>query len=203
MIRVQIRASSRLSRTGIEQMLRSEPEILILDQTGAHDDSVPDVSVIEMGAEDDGAADWAGEAFDTDIPTILLVDDPAAVWVANMLRSGVRGILPKGISREELVAAILGVAKGLVVLHPEDVEIALPARGPGVVRDAPLEAMTSREMEVLALIADGLSNKEIADRLKISDHTVKFHVAAIMGKLGAASRTEAVTAAIRRGILLV
>ena len=65
------------------------------------------------------------------------------------------------------------------------------------------DLLTRRELEVLQLLAQGLANKNIAQRLKISDHTVKFHVGAIMAKLDAASRTEAVTAAARRGILML
>ena len=67
--------------------------------------------------------------------------------------------------------------------------------------DEPQEALTPREVQVLELLAEGLANKTIADRLGISDQTVKFHVAAILGKLGVANRTEAVRAAARRGLI--
>ena len=66
-----------------------------------------------------------------------------------------------------------------------------------------MEALTPRELEVIQFLAAGLGNKEIASRLTISEHTVKFHVASIMGKLGAASRTEAVTLGIRHGLIMV
>jgi len=65
------------------------------------------------------------------------------------------------------------------------------------------EELTPRESEVLQMLANGLANKEIAARLSISEHTVKFHVASILGKLGAGSRTEAVSLGIRRGIVLL
>ena len=65
------------------------------------------------------------------------------------------------------------------------------------------EDLTPREIEVLKLVAAGLANKEIAHRLEISDHTVKFHVASVMGKLGASSRTEAVTLGIRLGLIMI
>jgi DNA-binding NarL/FixJ family response regulator len=65
----------------------------------------------------------------------------------------------------------------------------------------PIEALTGRESDVLQLLAQGLSNKGIADRLGISDQTVKFHVASIAGKLGAANRTDAVRLAVRRGLI--
>ena len=69
--------------------------------------------------------------------------------------------------------------------------------------DAPMEALTPRELEVLRLLAAGLGNKGIAARLEISEHTVKFHVASILGKLGVSSRTEAVTVGIRRGLIMI
>jgi len=80
-------------------------------------------------------------------------------------------------------------------------------RAPSVVASessvALVEALTPRELQVLQLLAAGLGNKEVASRLEISEHTAKFHVAAIMGKLGAASRTEAVTLGIRHGLIMI
>ena len=67
--------------------------------------------------------------------------------------------------------------------------------------DAPIEALTAREHDVLALLADGLSNRDIATRLDISEHTVKFHLASIFGKLGASTRTEAVQRGLRLGVI--
>jgi DNA-binding NarL/FixJ family response regulator len=105
----------------------------------------------------------------------------------------------------EIVAAIEAAAAGLVVLDATGIETLL--RAPSAVSasgsEALVEALTPRELEVLQLLAAGLGNKEIASRLAISEHTVKFHVASIMGKLGAASRTEAVTLGIRHGLIMV
>ena len=66
-----------------------------------------------------------------------------------------------------------------------------------------LEELTRREMEVLRMVADGLSNREIAARLSVSEHTIKFHISSVLGKLGASSRTEAVTQGIKRGLILL
>ena len=92
-----------------------------------------------------------------------------------------------------------------MVLHPVFVDTFVPARGafPSETSAAVAEELTARELQVLRLVAAGLGNKEIAGRLEISEHTVKFHVASIMGKLGAGSRTEAVTLAIRRGSIMI
>ncbi|HEY7851244.1 MAG TPA: response regulator transcription factor [Ktedonobacterales bacterium] len=115
------------------------------------------------------------------------------------------GALPRDAGTEEIVAAALAVASGLTALDRALAQEALAglARGrPEPVSDQS-EPLTAREREVLQLLAQGIPNKQIAQRLSISEHTVKFHVSAIMTKLGAASRTEAVTTAARRGLLLL
>lgn len=107
----------------------------------------------------------------------------------------------------EIVAAIHAVGSGLVALDRRLAGSALAtAGGPGASDEdgsAIQEPLTPRELEVLQLLAQGLPNKTIARRLRISEHTAKFHVSAIMVKLGAASRTEAVTRAARRGLLVL
>jgi len=147
------------------------------------------------------AMDWARAGG----PVVLLVRNPAAEAVAEALRGGVKAVLPSGLAGQEIVAAIEAAAVGLVVLDAIGAEALL--RGPVAISsggsEALVEVLTPRELEVLQLLAAGLGNKEIASRLKISEHTVKFHVASIMGKLGAASRTEAVTLGIRHGLILI
>lgn len=111
--------------------------------------------------------------------------------------------LPRDASAEQLLAAIQAVGAGLVALEPTIGEhlltpTALPMGGTG---EEPAETLTPREREVLQLVALGLPNKTVAARLGISEHTVKFHVAAILAKLGAGSRTEAVHLGIRRGLV--
>lgn len=117
------------------------------------------------------------------------------------------GALPRDAGAEEIVAAILAAASGLTVLDRGLAQEALAGLARGQVDAQPVneqeEPLTAREREVLQLLAQGIPNKQIAQRLSISEHTVKFHVSAIMTKLGAASRTEAVTTAARRGLLLL
>jgi DNA-binding NarL/FixJ family response regulator len=122
-----------------------------------------------------------------------------------MLRAGVRAVLPANLHGSEIVAAIEAVYAGLMVLHPADVNVVTSSNNAlsnPTLRSA-TEPLTSRETEVLQLLALGLANKEIAGRMKISEHTVKFHVASILGKLGASSRTEAVTLGIRQGLVMI
>jgi len=118
------------------------------------------------------------------------------------------GILPREAMPEEISAALTAVAGGLVVLDRRVAGELLAAgeRLPAPVTEAPEavgEPLTARELDVLQLLAQGLPNKIIANRLRISEHTAKFHVSSIMTKLGAASRTEAVTLAARRGLLIL
>jgi DNA-binding NarL/FixJ family response regulator len=133
-------------------------------------------------------------------PAILaLSDDPARFWTSAFRVLGLRASLPLRATGEELAAAVRAVQSGLVVLHPAALE-------PSTAGDRPAAAgapLTAREREILELMADGASNRIIAGRLAISRHTVKFHVASILAKLGATSRTEAVALALRGGLLAV
>jgi DNA-binding NarL/FixJ family response regulator len=127
------------------------------------------------------------------------------------------GVLPRDATAEEIIAAVGAVAGGLIVLDQRSAQGLLaaavgvaPSRRPAMPpptgaaeADTPGDPLTSREVEVLQLLAEGLANKTIAARLRVSEHTVKFHVASIMTKLSAASRTEAVTQAARRGLLIL
>ncbi|HEX8731197.1 MAG TPA: response regulator transcription factor [Ktedonobacterales bacterium] len=117
------------------------------------------------------------------------------------------GALPRDASGEEIIAAVQAVASGLTALDRSLARAALSGLARGAAQPEPVgeqdEPLTAREREVLQLLAQGIPNKQIAQRLSISEHTVKFHVSAIMTKLGAASRTEAVTTAARRGLLLL
>jgi DNA-binding NarL/FixJ family response regulator len=164
-----------------------------------------DVLVAEVETLADHAAreaiDWAGLGG----PVVLLVRNPAPEAIGEALRAGVRAVLPSSLPGSEIVKAVDAAASGLVVLDGPGLEMLL--RAPSTVSiggaEGLLEALTPREIEVLRLLAAGLGNKEIASRLRISDHTVKFHVASVMGKLGASSRTEAVTLGIRHGLVMI
>jgi len=132
-------------------------------------------------------------------PIVLLVDDPAAAWTAASRRAGVRAVLGQDAGAEQISAAIGAATAGLITLHPD----ALRARAASP-RAADVEedrTLTARQREILELMAAGLSNRVIAARLGISAYTVKFHVAAILDKLGAGTRTEAVTLGVRNGLI--
>lgn len=124
------------------------------------------------------------------LPIVLLTDRSAA----SMVRQGARGVLPPNATPLEIRAALEAAAAGLLVLPAQEAET-WPA--PSFTNTD--STLTNREREVLRLLAEGVGNKEIAWRLSITEHTVKFHVSSLMSKLNAGSRTEAVTQGIRRG----
>ena len=178
---------------------------------GAADFSLPeeigaaqyDVLLVDLGSE--RAAAWLRNLGAEPLPPaiVLLTEEARRTLGAEALRAGVRALLPRRASGEEIIAAIEAVATGLIVIHPDTVGAlqlvpSASKRAGAVIARQPL---TPREIEVLGMIAEGLGNKIIAARLGISEHTVKFHVAAILAKLGAASRTEAGYVAARRGLI--
>lgn len=135
-------------------------------------------------------------------PTIVLVDDPNADLTFAALRGGAAAVLARQSDAHELLAAVDAVRAGLIVLDPS----ARDALGSAATVSAAAvrtETLTDREREVLAMLANGWSNHRIALRLAISDNTVKAHVAAILAKLGATTRTEAVTLGIRLGLVML
>lgn len=137
------------------------------------------------------------------IGVVFLADDPALFRALERQPPRPRALLLHGATAEELAAAVMAVAHGLLVTDPA-VAAALAHEHRAATREfpeSPLSPLTAREVGVLTLVASGLPNKTVALRLGISEHTVKFHVGSILGKLGAASRTEAVSMAVRSGLL--
>jgi two-component system, NarL family, response regulator YdfI len=210
MIRVLIKASSPVVKAGLESLLVPYASLRVIDDLSdepgaAHAplaDPQPDVILAELDGPDDDALSVVFQEVAVGLPVVLLVRDPAAEWAAA-LRPGVKAILPDNATGAQIAAAIEAVAAGLAVLHPSEIETLWSPRTMNESLETLPEALTPREIEVLRSMAEGLGNKEIAGRLGISEHTVKFHVASVMGKLGAASRTEAVMIGIRHGLVLI
>jgi DNA-binding NarL/FixJ family response regulator len=130
---------------------------------------------------------------------VALSESPGRLWTSASRALGLRAALPLRATADELDGALRAVQAGLLAVHPETV--AQPMITPA--HRAIHVPLTSREREILELIAEGANNRLIAARLAISRHTVKFHVASILAKLGAGSRTGAVTLALRAGLLAV
>jgi DNA-binding NarL/FixJ family response regulator len=214
MIRVIIAAESALARRGIEQLLRGpgvEIVASIAPLSSLDEPEEPDAAdLIIATAEPSHFATTLQKLADADLfrdlPVVLLAEILDPQTTAQALRMGARAVLPAELPRPQLLAALEAVARGFVVAMPVEAEtIVAASQIPASATNGEelLEPLTPREQEVLRMLALGLSNKEIAARLNISEHTVKFHVAAILGKLGAASRTEAVARGIRRGLILL
>jgi DNA-binding NarL/FixJ family response regulator len=164
---------------------------------------VPDTAVVLLDASSAEEVDDAISVLEEGGPGLVVLGPPGA---GGRLRgappSFAWAFLARDAGSERIVAAVRAVAAGLIALEPEHASIPLTGRAAGPLATLhDVEDLTTREREVLALVATGLTNKAIAQRLTISDHTVKFHVAAILAKLGAESRTEAVHLAARRGLI--
>lgn len=133
---------------------------------------------------------------------IALIDNPEPDWVRAALSLPVHAILARDTGVDDLRLALQAADAGLVLLHPTSAR-GLTATNFSETKndDGLVEELTGRECQVLRLVSSGFGNKEIADRLAISEHTVKFHISSILGKLNVASRTEAVSLGIKRGII--
>jgi len=205
-IRVLIAARSAVVRAGLEALLASSPGISVAgcdpDLSGV-EALRPDVVLAAFRPEELPApADFragAGRAS----AVVLLSSEAQPAWTIEAVRLGVRALLPQDAGAAEILAAVEAAANGMAVLDPRDLETllagaAVPAPAAGETR-----ALTARELEVLRMMAEGAANKTIAWKLNISEHTAKFHVASILTKLNASTRTEAVTVGIRRGLILL
>src|SRR5262245_29949815 len=193
-LRVLIRASPR-ALANTRGLLETDPAIAIVT-----DPSKADVTLLDLP-----------ERHDPSLPPlpsngtrllILIAESAPASLMAEVMASEA-SVVTDAVSREQLVSALRAVAGGLVVRNRATVPAALPLRARPVPTDEQSDALTPREHDILRLLGDGLANRDIAESLGLSDHTVKFHLRSIFAKLGAHSRTEAVSAAVRRGLLLL
>ncbi|MCK6577384.1 MAG: response regulator transcription factor [Anaerolineae bacterium] len=206
-VRTLIVADSPLARAGMSALLDGVGIVVVggigdeIDLLDAVNIYHPDVIVWDMGWEPLGVIERIADLRGRPLVLALTADRGAAVEAAPaLLGSGAKGLLLQSASGEALCAALHAVAQGMVVIDPVIAVALHPHEEQGV--DAGLaESLTAREMEVVGLIAEGLPNKSIARSLGISEHTVKFHVNAILTKLGAQSRTEAVVRATRLGLI--
>jgi DNA-binding NarL/FixJ family response regulator len=199
-IRLAIAAPSPVVRAGLESLIASHPGI---DLVGAY----PDLSALEALRPDVVLAALPldelsppGNGYNPAV--VLLTSDPQPVWTQEAYRVGVRALLSRDASAAGILAAVEAAASGLAVVDPRELETLLASTG-SVPVSAETHSLTARELDVLRMMAEGAANKAIAWKLGISEHTAKFHVASILGKLHAASRTEAVTIGVRKGLILL
>ena len=197
-LRVLLLADDPLARGGLAAVL-GEQGIVVVGQSATRDglpgalDAEADAVVLDLGlapVEPSPAFDRLGA------PALALAPDERHAREA--LAAGARAVLLRDADGPRLLAALQAILRGLLVLD----DAFLETMRPRPVSSEPLaEALTPRELQVLQLLSEGLANRRIAERLGIGERTVKFHVNAILGKLGAASRTEAVVVAARLGLV--
>lgn len=211
MTTIAIYSADPVLRCSLEQLLRGDPAMTVV---GVADNPSAMLRLIDQNHVDavladspprEQLADWRNRQADTAF--VVLIDGYSDEDSLDALHAGARGILPRSAERNEIAVAVKAVTNGLAVLPRELLPTLLNGssetdQSPDS-NDAVRARLTPRELEVLAAMADGASNKAIARRLGISFHTAKFHVAAILDKLNADSRTEAVMRAAQLGLVML
>jgi two-component system nitrate/nitrite response regulator NarL len=221
-LRLLIIADDPLVRAGLITLLANQSSLTVVGRIAIEADLSaqlevyqPDIVVFDLGwdphfspaqarpgsdaTSSPTSLESLAELRETNLPVIALLPDET--YASEAWSAGAHGLLLRTADAEKLQAALLAVSQGLVALDPGLTTAVLPTPEADSPRLA--EALTPRELEVLQLLAEGLPNKAIARRLDISDHTVKFHVNAILSKLAAQSRTDAVVRATRLGLILL
>jgi NarL family two-component system response regulator YdfI len=205
---VLVVAASSAVRASLAAVIAAEPALVLAGTFGwpptllEYGRARADVVVVDLlDAEEAAAWEWGLPA-----PRfVLLVDEPDGDAAQRVLRADAAAILPRDAAAQEIVAAIECAALGLVAMRPSTLAALIGHGAAGRFAAAPqlTETLTPRELEVLQMLGEGLANRAIAGRLGISVHTAKFHVGSILGKLGAATRAEAVALGIRRGLIML
>ena len=213
MMRVLIGASSEVVRAGLESLLAMAPTFQVVGSfpigtaLAQFEDLQPDVVLLDLESLADESMSPAIESggMVRNSALVILTDDPESFWQLMLYVQAYERYYRERRRPKRLSLRFKQAVAGLVVLHPDALDSVLfpTSSGEQAELDPSDQILTPREIEVLRMIAEGLGNKEIASKLKISDHTVKFHISSIFAKLGASSRTEAVTIGIRKGLIML
>jgi two-component system, NarL family, nitrate/nitrite response regulator NarL len=195
-IKVALLTDDPLLRAGLSSLLAQVGSIDVVDRDAA------EVALWDAGIDAEKALARLAEIRTLPLPVVAVVGEHAQVSPA--LAAGARGVVLRDQVGPGIQAALAAVRSGLTVVDSALADQLVPTSTP--MPPAPVtpvggKGLTERERQVVQLLSEGLSNKLIADRLGISDHTAKFHVNGVMMKLGASTRTEAVVEAMRRGLI--
>jgi DNA-binding NarL/FixJ family response regulator len=196
-IKVALLTDDPLLRTGLSSLLGHNASISVVDKL---DDA--EVALWDAGVDGGKTLSRLAELRTLDMPVVAVVGDPA--HVAPAIAAGARGVVLRDQVGPGIHAALTAVRSGLTVMDTALAETLVPHQPVANSNEKAPKGrgeLTERERQVVQLLSEGLSNKLIADRLGISDHTAKFHVNGVMMKLGASTRTEAVVEAMRRGLI--
>jgi two-component system nitrate/nitrite response regulator NarL len=203
-LRVMAVADDPLTRAGLAALLSGQPGIAVVGQSASGDLSgqlsiyEPDGIAWDVGGDPAVAFEHL-RTLDDPPPVIVLLTDEA--HASDAWLSGAHGLFLRTARIDRIALALRAVTDGLIVIDPALAHRLIAPHGRA---DAPLtDSLTAREAEVLQWLAKGLANKAIAQRLTISESTVKFHINSIMSKLGAQSRTDAVVRATRLGLVIL
>ena len=205
-IRILLADDHPVVRDGLAAMLGTQPDFQVIGEAGTGAEALteaarlrPDVVLmdLEMPSLDGIEAIRRLRAADPAIQVVVLTAFDTDERILGALQAGAQGYLLKGAPRAEIFAAIRAVSAGGALIPPV---VASKLLRQVRAAESP-DALTAREREVLGLVAAGLANREIAARLSISERTVKFHVSALLSKLGARNRTQAVRLARERGLI--
>jgi DNA-binding NarL/FixJ family response regulator len=220
-LRVLISAASSITRAGLERLLENEPSLHLVGAIGSADglppaiaENDPDVVLLHLEAQP-AEMRWE-ELMSLGVPIVLLAGEADLVGATAALAGGVQSVLLGDATGAELAAAGYSAAAGLITLSADLADLVRRSllahsreeaddsvEGTAPIADPSPEHLTLREREVLEMMMEGLSNKEIAAHLNISAHTVKFHISSILGKLGASTRTQAAAIGLRRGLITI
>ena len=212
MIQVLIWARSPFTQAGLHAAISADPRFEIVGKLSHSADTEPGLAsfqedvILFDGLECDIDEMLSGSFKEhRSRRIVLLAEDLTRAETVRLMQSGVQAILPRDSSANEIASALEAVSAGLVTFSPDFLRLLLPAPVESGEKEFEYlnDPLTTRETEVLALLAGGAGNKEIAGQLRISEHTAKFHVSSILSKLGATTRTEAVSRGYRLGLILI
>jgi DNA-binding NarL/FixJ family response regulator len=192
-IKVALLTDDPLLRAGLSSLLAQVGSIDVVEGDGA------EVALWDAGNDASKTLARLAELRAMSMPVVAVVGDPA--HTAPALAAGARGVVLRDHVGPGIHAALAAVRSGLTVMDTQLANSLVPSQPVHATPGKGRGELTERERQVVQLLSEGLSNKLIADRLGISDHTAKFHVNGVMMKLGASTRTEAVVEAMRRGLI--